>query len=84
MAQVAFDNILSSIKGQCCDAVEMLIAELGKRFPDHELMNALGIVFPQYWLQHNCDELFPLHMKTLQQYFCMTRSVSKRDVARQI
>jgi hypothetical protein len=26
----------------------MLIAELGKRFPDHELMNALDIVFPQY------------------------------------
>jgi hypothetical protein len=84
VARAAFDDILSSIKGQCRDAAEMLIAELGKRFPDHKLMNALGIVFPQYWLQHNCDEFFPLHMKTLRQHFCETRSVSKGDVAKQI
>jgi hypothetical protein len=72
VARAAFDDILFSIKGQCHDATEMLIAELGKRFPDHELMNALDIVFPQYWLQHNCNELFPLHMKTLRQHFCVT------------
>jgi hypothetical protein len=57
----------------------MLIAELGKRYLDHELMNALGIVFPQYWLQHNYDQFFPLHMKTLQQYFYVIQSVSKGD-----
>jgi hypothetical protein len=27
-------------------------------------MNSLAIVFPQFWLQSNADELFPLHMKT--------------------
>jgi hypothetical protein len=36
----------------------MLIGELGKRFPNHDLMNALDIIFPRYWLQHNCDEFY--------------------------
>jgi hypothetical protein len=48
VTRAGFDGILASIKGQCRDVADMLIAELGKRFPDHELMNALDIVFPQY------------------------------------
>ena len=50
MAWPAFDDILSTIKGQCRDAVEMLIVELGKQFLDHELINELDIVFPQFSL----------------------------------
>jgi hypothetical protein len=45
-----FDIVVTSMKGQCQDAAEVLIAELDRRFPDSELMNALSIVFPQYWL----------------------------------
>jgi hypothetical protein len=88
VARTAFDDILASIKGQCHDVADMLIVELIKQFPDHELMNALDIIFLQYWLQHNCDEFFPLHMKTLRHHFCVTKSVSKGDanepVAKQI
>jgi hypothetical protein len=45
-----FDTTVTSVKGQCRDAAEVLIAELDRRFPDSELMNALSIVFPQFWL----------------------------------
>jgi hypothetical protein len=45
VAWVAFDDILGNIKGHYCDAADMLIAELGKRFFDHKLMNVLNIVF---------------------------------------
>jgi hypothetical protein len=38
-------------------------------------MDALGIVFPQFWLQANCDALFPLYLKTLKAHFCELRSV---------
>jgi len=42
--------VVSSVKAQCRDAAEMLTLELDLRFPEVELMNALGVVFPQYWL----------------------------------
>jgi hypothetical protein len=40
-----FDTAVTSVKGQCRDAAEVLIAEFDRRFPDSELMNALSIVF---------------------------------------
>jgi len=58
-------GVISSMKVQCRDAAEMLALELDVRFPKVELMNALGIVFPQYWLQPNCDDHFAMHVKTL-------------------
>ena len=50
-------SVVSSVKAYCRDAVEMLVFELDVRFPEVELMNSLGIVFPQYWIQPNCDDL---------------------------
>jgi hypothetical protein len=41
-----FLNAVSSIKGQCSSAAELLIQELSRRFPDSEIMEALGVVFP--------------------------------------
>jgi len=51
-------SAVSSVKARRRDAVEMLVLELDVRLPEAELMNLLGIVFPQYWIQPNCDELF--------------------------
>ena len=39
-------------------------------------MNALTIVFPQYWLQSNCDGLFNLHIKTIQAQHFVVRSIN--------
>ena len=69
MSRANFDGVVASVKGQCCDIAEMLIGELDKRFPDSELMNSLAIEFPHFWLQSNCDDLFVLHMKTLNGHF---------------
>jgi hypothetical protein len=70
-----FEAVISSVKGQATSAAEMLISELSKRFPSCDLMDALGIVFPQFWLQAIYDALFPLHLKTLKAHFCELRSV---------
>jgi hypothetical protein len=75
----SFEAIISIVKRQATSAAEMLITELGKRFPNCDLMDALGIVFPQFWLQANCDELFSLHLKTLKAHFCELRSVISRS-----
>jgi len=68
--------VISSVKGQCQDAAEMLTLELDNRFPEVELMSALGIVFPQYWLQPNADELFLLHIATLKSHFGVVKHVN--------
>lgn len=71
-----FEALVTSVKGQCRDAAEMLSLELDARFPEVELMNALGVVFPQYWLQANCEDLFPMHIKTLRAHFAVVRHVN--------
>jgi hypothetical protein len=65
-----FNAAFSAVKGQCKAAAELLISQLEKRFPNSEIMEALGIVFPQYWLQEKCDELFPLHLQVIKAWFC--------------
>jgi hypothetical protein len=38
-------------------------------------MEALEIVFPQYWLQAHCDDLFPCHLSILKQWYCGLKEV---------
>jgi hypothetical protein len=76
MSREDFSQIIASIKGQCRDAVLMLQNELDFRFLDLELMNSLAIVFPQFWLQSNAHELFPLYMKTLWEQYCVPKIVN--------
>jgi hypothetical protein len=71
-----FTDIVSSMKGQCQEVALLLRGELDRRFPNSDLMCALGVVFPQYWLQGNADELFPLHMKTIRDHYCVGRSLN--------
>jgi hypothetical protein len=46
-------------------AVMELIKELDNHFPQCALPEAMGIVYPQYWLQPNCDYSSTKHIKTL-------------------
>jgi hypothetical protein len=57
-----FAVMVSSMKEQCVAAADLFISQLDKRFPNCNIMEALGIVFPQYWLQDKCDDLFPVHL----------------------
>jgi len=57
--------IISLVKLQYRNVVEMLTLELDIRFSEVELISALGIVFSQYWLLPNVDNLFPLHIATV-------------------
>jgi len=46
-------------------AATMLIAELDVRFPAQHVMNAFGILYPQYWCMPDAEEMFDSHMRTL-------------------
>jgi hypothetical protein len=69
LGRQAFAEIVASVKQECKDSAEIVIAELNVIFPDVDLLNALGVIFPQYWMDPNCHELFPLHLEILTDFF---------------
>lgn len=56
----------------CVVAVEKVSLELDRHFPTYEVLNALGILYPQYWLSEECLETFPHHLEiiTSKRFFC--------------
>jgi hypothetical protein len=74
-----FLSAVSSIKGQCSFAAELLIQELSTRFPDSEIMEAMGVVFPQYLKNPDCDTLFPVHMQFIKKWYCEMKEISFGD-----
>ncbi len=49
--------------------VKSLIRKLEIKFPTHGVKNVFGIVYPQYWLQPNCDASFAMHLEVLKIFF---------------
>lgn len=43
----------------------MLVHELDERFPAHHVMNAFGVLYPQYWCQVSAEETFDKHLRVL-------------------
>ncbi len=50
------------MKWQCQKATTQLITKLQGRFPAQDLMDALGDVYPQYWLQLKLEKRFNVHL----------------------
>jgi hypothetical protein len=47
-----------------------LIEKLDVRFPKQSVLDAIGVVYPQYWLQANVDNTFPQHLEVLKAFYC--------------
>jgi hypothetical protein len=58
-------------------AADSLVKELSSRFPASALMDALGVVYPQYWLQPQAEELFEGHFSVLKNHYCFERHHSE-------
>lgn len=43
-----FEVAMKAMKAQCIVACDLSITELEHRFLNHELMNSLRVIFPQY------------------------------------
>jgi hypothetical protein len=46
------------------------------RFPQHDILDAFGIIYPQYWIQEGADESFQQHLSVLKTFYCTTREVN--------
>ena len=52
-----------------------LLSKIRDRFPSEELLEAVSIVFPQYW-SLNCPTDFQKRMMTLINIFCKTKVIN--------
>jgi len=43
---------------------------------NHELKNALGIIYPQYWLQLDCESTFVNHLSLIKQHYYISQKPS--------
>jgi len=46
-------------------AIKILVQELDACYPAHHVMNALGILYPQYWCASDAKEMFDKHFHIL-------------------
>ena len=52
------------------EIAQSLCDELDRRFPQQELLDAFGIIYPQYWKQEGADASFPQHLSVLKKFYC--------------
>lgn len=60
-------------------AADQVMEEVRSRFPAYGLMDALGIVYPQYWKNGDLHALFRKHLDIIKAHFCESRSVGTGD-----
>jgi hypothetical protein len=48
----------------------MFIIQLDRCFVDFELMNTLGIIYPQFWMQLDVGFSFSLHIDDIKKHYC--------------
>lgn len=51
--------------------------KLHKRFPAHEMLNALSVIYPQYWIGGDCEIEFALHLNTLKAAYAVPKVAGK-------
>ncbi len=64
-----FEVVIKVVKAQCTTTFDLLVIELEQRFPNHELVNAFGVIYPQYQLQANCESTFAIHQNVIKQHY---------------
>jgi hypothetical protein len=52
-------------KGNVLKQHQRLVRSLKNNFDVQDVMDALGLVYPQYWLKSTYEETFPIHLAIL-------------------
>lgn len=63
----------------CAGAASLVISELDARFPAQSVMNAFGILYPQYWCQGDAEEQFENHLRCLMDNYCHGKILGDGD-----
>ena len=46
-----FKGIVTSVGDNLKEIAKFLSSEIRERFPQHEILEAMGIVYPQFWVK---------------------------------
>ncbi len=68
-------QVVKIVKNQVKEAAKYLISELQSRFPAHGVIEALGAVFPQYWMMADCEEFFKRHISVIKAQYCYAKKI---------
>jgi hypothetical protein len=60
-------------------AIVQLINEWDNYFSHCALLDAMGIVYPQYWLQPQCEESFAKHLEVLKAWYCEPKMLGSSE-----
>jgi hypothetical protein len=67
------------------DAAQQLMDELTSRFPSHGLMDALGVIYPQYWRDSETAEpSFHKHLDVIKEFYGQPKWIGEDDKKRLI
>jgi hypothetical protein len=59
---------------EIAEVVVGLIEELDAQFLEYTILDAMGIVCPQYWLQAYAYMIFPRHLEVLKDFYGSKRT----------
>jgi hypothetical protein len=68
--------IIDLVKSQAIEAAGRFVRELSQRFPTSSLMDAHGIIYPQYWMNVEADSNFPKHLKIIKDQYEISKHFS--------
>jgi hypothetical protein len=58
----------------------ILINELDKKFHAQEVLNAIGIIYSEYWLQANVEQRFLGHLALFKSHYCHHQAINDDGV----
>jgi hypothetical protein len=56
-----------------------LIGELRSRFSQHDILDAHGIIYPQYWANPNAEESFHKYLQVLKKFYGEHKTLSRGE-----
>jgi hypothetical protein len=59
------------------EIAQSLCDEFDWRFPSQEVLDAFGIIYPQYWRQEGAEESFSQHLLVLKDFYSRTKVVNE-------
>jgi hypothetical protein len=62
------------------DVAKKLVAELSSRFPSTDLMDALGIIYPQYWLDAETEQNFTRHLSIIKTTYGYPKKMNRKAI----
>ena len=62
------------------EAGTVMVGELQRRFPDNHLMDATAIVYPQFWLRLDWEELLRRYLRFLKRVLEIQRKCWEKMV----